>query len=116
MTCSDSRNSHFYWSIGLTPQKIRDGLEAHADILRNKGIDAKVYLYDPDDFSSTEELKNDLPFMDVVEIGAGVRTIPIYLLYFEKIVNLVHEFAPPSAKICFNTTPADTVPAIERWL
>lgn len=102
--------------LGLTPQKIRADLEAHAEILRNKGVDAKVYLYDPNDFSTTEELKNDLPNLDVVEIGAGVRTIPVYLLYFEKLINLLHEHAPPATKICFNTSPGDTVSAIERWL
>lgn len=101
---------------GLTPEKIRNDLEAHAEILRGKGVDAKVYLYDPADFSTTDELKNDLVHLDVVEIGAGVRTIPTFLLYFEKLVNMIHEHAPSQTKICFNTSPADTVSAIERWL
>jgi hypothetical protein len=33
------------------------------------------------------------------------------LLLFEKIINLVHGLAP-AARICFNTTPADTVKAV----
>jgi hypothetical protein len=37
------------------------------------------------------------------------------LLLFEKIVNLVHSLAP-DAKICFNTTPADTAEAVQRWI
>jgi len=36
------------------------------------------------------------------------------LLLFEKLINLVHEHAP-GAKICFNTTPADTAEAVQRW-
>jgi hypothetical protein len=30
-------------------------------------------------------------------------------------MNLVHELAP-SARVCFNTTPADSVDAIRRWV
>jgi hypothetical protein len=50
-----------------------------------------------------------------VVIGAGLRQPPERLLLFEKIVNLVHVHAP-QAKICFNTTPADTVQAVQRWI
>ncbi|MFL5242470.1 MAG: hypothetical protein ACJ8FY_10215, partial [Gemmataceae bacterium] len=45
------------------------------------------------------------PF-DCVMIGAGLRAPP-NLLLFERLLNLVHAHAP-GAKICFNTTPADT--------
>ena len=34
---------------------------------------------------------------------------------FEGIINLVHALAP-EARICFNTTPADTVEAVLRWV
>ena len=37
------------------------------------------------------------------------------LRLFEKIVNLVLIHAP-HARICFNTTPADTVEAVQRWI
>lgn len=30
-------------------------------------------------------------------------------------MNTIHQKAPPSSKICFNTNPADTVEAILRW-
>ena len=36
-------------------------------------------------------------------------------MLFEKVVNLVHELAP-DARICFNTTPADSVEAVRRWV
>jgi len=37
------------------------------------------------------------------------------LLLFEKLINVVHAQAP-DAKICFNTTPADTSEAVRRWI
>ena len=51
---------------------------------------------------------------DFVVIGAGLRS-PSLLLLFEKLLNLVHERAP-GAKICFNSTPADTIEAVMRWI
>ena len=48
-------------------------------------------------------------------IGAGLREPPERLLLFEKILNLIHIHAPQAA-ICFNTTPADTVEAVQRWV
>jgi hypothetical protein len=47
-------------------------------------------------------------------IGAGLRA-PTQLLLFEKLVNVVHARAP-AASICFNTTPADTAKAVQRWV
>jgi hypothetical protein len=48
-------------------------------------------------------------------IGAGLREPAERLLLFEKVVNLVLIHAP-HARICFNTTPADTVEAVQRWI
>jgi hypothetical protein len=48
-------------------------------------------------------------------IGAGLREPAPRLLLFEKIINLVHTLAP-EARICFNTTPADTAEAVRRWV
>jgi hypothetical protein len=50
-----------------------------------------------------------------VLIGAGLRQPPERLLLFERIVNLIHRLAP-KASICFNTTPADTAEAVQRWV
>jgi hypothetical protein len=52
---------------------------------------------------------------DCVVIGAGLRQPAPRLRLFEKITNLVHTLAP-TARICFNTTPADTVQAVQRWI
>jgi len=48
-------------------------------------------------------------------IGAGLRQPPERLTLFETVLNLVHALAP-SACICFNTTPADTAEAVQRWI
>jgi len=47
---------------------------------------------------------------DVILIGAGIRALPQHTLLFERIINAVHQHAP-SAKLCFNTNPNDTVDA-----
>src|SRR6266852_4145454 len=53
--------------------------------------------------------------LDCVVIGAGLRQPPERLLLFETVLNLVHALAP-DARICFNTTPADTAEAVRRWI
>jgi hypothetical protein len=51
---------------------------------------------------------------DCIMVGAGVRVLSQNTVLFEKIMNTIHQKAPPSSKICFNTNPADTVEAILR--
>jgi hypothetical protein len=53
---------------------------------------------------------------DCVMVGAGIRMLPQYTVLFEKIINAIHQKAPPSSKICFNTDPSDTVDAVLRWV
>ncbi|WP_148700861.1 hypothetical protein [Candidatus Nitrososphaera evergladensis] len=53
---------------------------------------------------------------DCILIGAGIRALPQHTHMFEKIINIIHQKAPPSAKICFNTNPSDTVEAVLRWI
>ena len=52
---------------------------------------------------------------DCIMIGAGVRLVPQHTVLFEKIINSVHQKAPPSSKICFNTNPGDSAAAVLRW-
>ena len=52
---------------------------------------------------------------DCIMVGAGVRILPQHTVLFEKIINAIHQKAPPSTKICFNTNPSDTVEAVLRW-
>lgn len=51
---------------------------------------------------------------DCILIGGGVRLVPQNTVMFEKLINAIHQIAPPSSKICFNTNPGDTVEAILR--
>jgi hypothetical protein len=48
-------------------------------------------------------------------IGAGIREPSSQLLFFEALINIVHRLAPTST-IAFNSTPADTAEAVQRWL
>ena len=52
---------------------------------------------------------------DCIVIGAGLREPKERLPLFETVLNLVHRLAP-QATICFNTTPADTTEAVQRWV
>jgi len=45
-----------------------------------------------------------------------LRLIPRYFLLFEKLLNVVHQHAPASVKICFNTGPSDSAEAVQRWV
>jgi hypothetical protein len=55
---------------------------------------------------------------DCIMIGFGIRGLPQHTVLFEKIINTIHQKAPPpsSTKICFNTNPADTVETVLRWM
>jgi hypothetical protein len=49
-------------------------------------------------------------------IGAGLRIVPPYFLLFEKLMNVIHQHAPASTKLCFNTSPQDTAEAVQHWV
>jgi hypothetical protein len=51
---------------------------------------------------------------DCIMIGAGIRTLPEHTVLFEKVINLIHS-STSTSKICFNTRPADTLQAVQRW-
>ena len=50
---------------------------------------------------------------DAAMIGFGMRSIPGLTIYFEQVVNAVHELAP-KAKFLFNTSIEDSVDAAKR--
>jgi NAD(P)H-hydrate repair Nnr-like enzyme with NAD(P)H-hydrate dehydratase domain len=101
---------------GLTAELVSNFIEAQIAKLRVLGYDAESCLIDLGD---TAEMvaKGALVArpLDCVVIGAGLREPPERLLLFEKILNLVRVHAPHAA-ICFNTTPADTAEAVQRWV
>jgi hypothetical protein len=53
---------------------------------------------------------------ECIMIGAGIRILPQHTVMFEKIINAVHQKAPPTSKICFNTNPGDSAEAVLRWV
>ena len=101
---------------GLTHEKLSHALKAQAEYLEKQGFNVTVCLVD---LGQTAEQTARSALLekqyDVVLIGAGVRTPPPHLPLFEKLINVVHEYAP-KAKICFNTSADDTADAILRWV
>ena len=99
----------------LTPELIRSTVDAQIEQLRVRGYHAEICLIDLGE--TAEQVATaalNAKRFDCVVIGAGLRQ-PSQLLLFEKIINLVRVLAP-AASICFNTTPADTVQAVQRWI
>ncbi|MDA9443137.1 hypothetical protein XH98_29370 [Bradyrhizobium sp. CCBAU 51745] len=100
----------------LTPALVRNYIEAQLLRLRGLGYEVTSCLIDLDataEAAVTAALREE--HFDCVVIGAGLREPKERLLLFEKVLNLVHHLAP-QASICFNTTPADTVEAVQRWV
>jgi hypothetical protein len=101
---------------GLTAELVGNFIEAQIVKLRTLGYDAESCLIDLGETAeavAVAALASRPP--DCVVIGAGLREPPERLLLFETMLNLVRVHAPHAA-ICFNTTPADTVEAVRRWV
>jgi hypothetical protein len=100
----------------FTPELFRYHIDTQIDRVRAAGYDITVCLIDLGD-TAEAVAANALKAgdFDCVVIGAGLRQPGERLLLFEKILNLVHTLAP-AAFIAFNTTPADTLEAVQRWL
>lgn len=99
---------------GVTPEKIRAGLEGDGARLKGLGYQADILWID-DGATAERVLRERLgqERYDGVMIGAGLRTLPPYGLLFEALVNAVHE-AAPQARFAFNSNPADTAEAVQR--
>lgn len=99
----------------LTPEIVRAFIEMQLEGLRGLGYVVQSCLVDLGE--TAEAVTSDhlrAQAYDCVLIGAGLRA-PEQLLLFEKLINVVHSLAP-KARICFNTTPADTAEAVQRWV
>jgi hypothetical protein len=97
----------------LTPELVRAFIDAELDRVRGLGYFVDSCLIDLGETADTV-LAGHLQSQqfDCVVIGAGLRA-PERVLLFERVINLVHAWAP-RARICFNTTPADTAEAVRR--
>jgi hypothetical protein len=102
---------------GLTAAKVRAAVEADSSKLEALGYSVKA-LYVDGGATAEAVLANALASAryDCIMIGAGLRVVPPYFLLFEKLINVIHSHVPASTKLCFNTNPADTAEAVQRWL
>ena len=101
---------------GFTAEQFRSHIDAQLDGVRRLGFEVSSCLVDLGETAeATVVAALTSKRFDCVVIGAGLRQPADRLLLFEKIMNLVHAFAP-SAAICFNTKPGDTAEAVQRWV
>ena len=98
------------------PEVVEAYVKQQIDRVRELGFDVVDCLITPDEMGqrAVEAALGSQRF-DCVMIGAGLREPPSLLVLFEKTVNAVHRLAP-QARICFNSSPADTVEAVQRWV
>ena len=101
---------------GFNAEKIQAGIDLAETTMTERGWEADVCMIAPDD-GGVAVLAAQLAKVDYdgVVIGGGLRIPPKGLLFFEKVVNAVHQGAPKAA-IAFNTRPEDTAQAAARWL
>jgi len=100
---------------GLDAKLVRAFIEQQLDRVRSLGYTVDTCLVNADDTAETVTLQLlAAAHYDCVLVGAGLRA-EARLLLFERLLNLVHEHAP-SARICFNSSPADTAEAVKRWI
>ena len=102
---------------GLTAAKVRSAVEADQAKLEALGYTVKTLYVDAGN-AAEAVLADTLATggYDCIMIGAGLRTVPPYFLLFEKLMNVIHQRASASTKICFNTNPSDTAEAVQRWV
>jgi hypothetical protein len=101
---------------GFTAEQFRGYIGSQLDRLGAAGYDVTGCLIDLGETAEAVTAKAlQAQNFDCVVIGAGLRLPAERLVLFEKILNLVHALAP-RARICFNTTPADTTEAVQRWV
>jgi hypothetical protein len=100
----------------ITPELVEAYIEEQIDRVRALGYDVECCLIDRGETAEqrVEDILKNKSY-DCIVIGAGLREPSDLLLLFERILNVVHRLAPES-HIAFNSTPADTAEAVERWL
>ena len=100
---------------GLSPAVVRAFIDAQLDRIRVLGYEVESCLVDRGETAEAvlRECLHSRTF-DCVMIGSGLRA-PEQLLLFERLLNLVHSLAP-TARICFNNSPADSAEAVQRWV
>lgn len=100
---------------GLNADSLSRSLDAMIGAIRAQGYDADLCGVSSDAGPARDTLERALGAKryDVVSIGAGVRLLAAHTVLFEALVNTVRE-AAPGPKLCFNSSPTDTLDAIRR--
>jgi hypothetical protein len=102
---------------GLTRERLTMALDAAEARLKGMGYQVRMLYIDTGETAEAVVRQAlDRDSYDCIMIGAGVRLPPDHFLLFEKLINVVHRHAEPTARICFNTRPDDSVEAVQRWL
>jgi hypothetical protein len=100
----------------FTPAMFQSYIDAQLDRVRAAGFDVVSCLIDLGETAEAVTMRAlQAQDFDCILIGAGLRLPGERLVLFERILNLIHRHAPRAA-ICFNTTPADSLDAIQRWI
>jgi hypothetical protein len=96
--------------------KINEGIGIAEATMTERGWKGELCMIAPDD-NGIAVLAAQLAkaTYDCVVIGGGLRLPPKSLLFFERVVNAIHQGAPKAA-IAFNTRPQDTAEAAARWI
>jgi hypothetical protein len=99
----------------FTTTQVRAFIETQLERVRQLGYEVDSCLVDLGETAEAVVARQlESKSFDCVLIGAGLRA-PDGVLLFEKLLTLVHERAP-QARICFNTSPADSAEAVQRWI
>ena len=104
-------------SSGWDANRVKAVAQEAKNKLKELGYEVQNCLVDLGD--TAESVVSDTLSRENIEcimIGAGVRILPQHTVLFEKIINAVHQKAPHSSKICFNTNPGDSADAVLRWV
>lgn len=100
----------------MNEEILAKNLQKSEDELIAAGYDAKWLLVDLGKTAKTVlRQKLETNTYDCVLIGAGIRVMPENFDLFEQCLNIIHELAP-TAKICFNQNPLDSLQAVKRWV
>ena len=101
---------------GFNAEKIQAGIDIAKATMIERGWEGDLCMIAPDD-SGIATLASQLAgaAYDCVVIGGGLRLPATSLLFFERVVNAIHQGAPKAA-IAFNTRPQDTAEAAARWI
>jgi hypothetical protein len=111
-------DSSMFTNTGWDTNRVRAAAQDANKRLMELGYEAQSCLVDLGE--TAESVLSDIlskEKFDCIMIGFGIRGLPQHTILFEKIINTIHQNAPPSStKICFNTNPSDTVEAVLRWI